>query len=355
MNTGPNRGTWSEGRDQRRRRATAPKHVPGTGGVEIVIKAAQSAGVGERELEAVRSADAALREFVRKHAGDRRSFEAMLAAGGRDEALEHEERRSHFRAGAAIWGVRARTQLLMLALKPSDTADGMLDVVQLGGLIGFERLRPDVPWIIRRLRVHDDDGKPMQGFDRAALDPCAANQGIPLYTPMCSEPLPEIRQFEGGNGWLFDEIAPGPVGRSGSLSCITGEAYRAALPFRRAEGNETARYALTVRTPVEAVVFDLLLHESLSHFSEPELQTFALIEDRPSSSRSAAPMYEPRPANALGAPPVMQTRRLAGYAEHVRAALDTAGFGPIEHFRGYRAEAEYPAAPSELKLVCSID
>lgn len=33
----------------------------------------------------------------------------------------------------------------------------MLDFVQRSGLVGLERLRTDVPWIVRRLYVHDDE------------------------------------------------------------------------------------------------------------------------------------------------------------------------------------------------------
>src|SRR5690606_4321322 len=117
-----------------------------------------------------READRVLRAFVEQHAGDRRSFETMLASGGRDERIEAEERRAYYRAGSAVWGVRARVQFLMLALRPSEKTDGMLDAVQISGLIDFERLRPDVPWIIRRLRAASDTGKGLS-FEREPLDP----------------------------------------------------------------------------------------------------------------------------------------------------------------------------------------
>lgn len=336
---------------------SAAKHMPGSGGVEIVVQAAADRGVGERWLAAVRNADSELREFVRQHAGDRRSFEAMLAAGERDERLEFEERRSFFRAGAAIWGVRARVQMLTLVLRPSETEDGMLDVLQLSGLIGFERLRPDVPWTIRRLRIYDDAGRPLKPVAREPIEPEAVVEGVPLFTPLCTEPAPEVRRFEGANGWLYNEIAPGPVGRRGEVSCVTGEVYRAALPFRRGPDNESARYALTVRTPVETVLFDLLLHEDLAHFSDPELRLFASIEDRPavvSSGGAPGPMYDPRAAHQLGSPPVLQTPRIAGYSDRVAEAVSAASFGGLGSYRGFRAEVDYPAPPCELKLICSI-
>lgn len=333
--------------------ARAARHMPGAGGVEIVLRAAAERGVESARVESAREADRLLRAFVANQAGDQRSFEAMLAAGGRDERLEYEERRAHYRAGAAVWGVRARTQLLTLALRPSESGDDLIDVVQVGGLIDFERLRPEVPWIIRRLRVADDAGRRLE-IRREPLDPAGAGSGMALLRAHCSDPLPEIRQFVGSNGWVYDELAAGEVGRKGALTCISGEIYRAALPARRSEDNTEGRYTLTVRTPVEAVVFDLLVHERLSHFAPPRTSVHGLLEDRPRGHGHAVALYEPRAADELGRPAIVQTPRIDGYSALVGEALDRAGWGGLNQFRGYRAELEYPPAPCELMLTCEI-
>jgi hypothetical protein len=332
----------------------AARHMPGSGGVEIVLRAALAQGVASRQIEAVREADQRLREFVDRHAGDRRSFEAMLTGGAPDEKLVLEERRTHYRAGAAIWGVRARVQFLMLALRPSEQEEGMLDGVQLGGLVDFERLRPDVPWIFRRLRASaTDDARTTVRMRREPLDPAGA-AGSALVTEYCSHPLPEVRQFEGTNGWVYHELAPGSVGRRGALTCVTGEIYRSAVPFLHSPENTSGRYTLIVRTPVEYVLFDLLLHRSLRHFGRASASVVGLLEDRPVGGGSAASLSEPKEAQRLGAPPVMQTSRLAMYPPMIAGAFARAGWGPIEEFVGYRMEVEYPAAPCELAMTCSI-
>ncbi len=61
----------------------------------------------------------------------------------------------------------------------------------------------------------------------------------------------------------------------GSEMCIGGR------PYLRSEENTAGRYSLTVRTPVEGVLFDVLLHESLSHFGRADLRVYGLLEDRP--------------------------------------------------------------------------
>lgn len=338
--------------------AGAARHMPGSGGVEILLKAVRKKGIDAEQIDAVRQADRDLRSFMEQHAGDRRSFEAMLASGGRDERIESEERRAYYRAGSAIWGVRARVQFLTLALRPSETDDGMLDAVQVSGLLDFERLRPDVPWIIRRLRASSDTGKGLQ-FEREPLDPAGkTGPTVPLLPAYCSEPLPELQQFTGSNGWVYDQIAPGPVGRSGALTCVTGEIYRAALPYRRSEDNTEARYTLTVRTPVEGVHFDLLLHRDLAHFESRETRVHGLLEDRPMGSTSAehrSPLMAPSPTQFLGQPPTLQTTRIPFYARMVGNALAKAGWGEAPDYRAFRADLDYPAAPCEVTMHFDIN
>ncbi len=332
----------------------AARHMPGSAGVEIVLKAAADRGVADARVDAVRSADERLRAFVRRHAGDRRSFEAMLARGGRDDRIESEERRALYKSGSAVWGVRAKAQFLVLALRPSRHDPDAIDVIQLGGMAGFERLRADVPWIIRRLTNRTDTGASSTGFAREPLDPEGVQpggQGLPLIPRFCSRPLPEIRQFRADDGTVYDEIAPGPVGRHGAVSFVTGEIYRAAIPLRWSGDNREGRYTLAVRTPVEGVVFDLLLHRDLTHFGEPSTRVFGLLEDRPGVGVGGAPMYEPEPAQRLGSPPVFQCPRLSGHAAMVAGALAMAGWDP-EAFRGYRSELDFPPAPCRVMLVC---
>ncbi len=338
----------------------AVRHMPGPGGLEIVLRAAAARGVTDGRVVAVREADQRLRAFVRRSAGDRRSFETMIARDGRRAGrMELEQRRDYFRAGSSIWGVRARLQLLTLALRPSEHEEGLLDVIQLGGLVDFERLRTDTPWIVRRLRASNDSETRMFRARREPLDgEGVLREGtLPLMHAFCSRPLPELNQFEAANGWVYDELAPGEVGREAAVTCVTGEVHRAVLPHVRHEENTAGRYTLTVRTPVEAVVFDVLLHESLSHFGAAQMRVYGLLEDRPHAGGAAAnahTLYEPEAAAELGSPAVVQTPRMSRYSALVREALTRAGWGGLDGFRGYRTELEYPPSPCDLTMVCEI-
>lgn len=337
------------------------KHLPGPGGVEIVVRAAEGLGIEASRIEAVRRADKDLRGFVRRHAGDRRTFEAMLAGARPDPQTEAEERKAFFRAGSAIWGVRAKAQLLTLALAPSASDPDRLDCVQVSGFVDLERLRPDVSWVLRRLRVHGDDGSSGEPFERVPLDPDGAAMGgsgerpLGLMSRFCTKPLPALQQRLGANGWLYDELAPGDVGRRGAVTVIAGERYIGALPRERTPDNTEGRYILTVRTPIEHVQLDLLLHPSLEQFRWPTLSMIGNIEERIASERAPGrELVEPRPADHLSRGVGSVSSPVPSYAAIVREAFERAGWGAPDSFRAFRGSFDHPPAPCEVAMSCEL-
>ncbi len=330
--------------------SSAARLMPGSGGVDIVIRAAEARGVAEGHVEAVRRADRALRAFVEKHAGDRRTFEAMFATGP-SGGLDLEVRRDLYRSASAAWGVRARTQFLTLAARPSETRPGKLDFVKVGGFVEFERLRPDVPWIISRFHTQDDHGAERYEVEREPLEP-GREGGMPFMTRHCSHPVPEINRFERG-GVVYDELAPGPIGRRGAVTVVTGERYLGPVSHERSPGNEWGVYPLLVRTPIEGLQFDLLLHPDLSHFGPARLARRGLLEDRPHSGRGYAE-WDTEGAPSLRAPFATSAGRVPRYSELLSEAFERAGWDGLDGYRGYRAEVAYPLAPSEVTLMCEI-
>ncbi len=329
----------------------AARHMPGSGGVDIVIKAAGACGVGDDRIEAMRAADRALREFVEQHAGDRRSFEAMFAAGGGAGALEQDVRRELFRAASAAWGVRARTQFLTLGLRPSLTVAGAIDFVKVGGFVELERLREDVPWIISRLTMNDDAGRDAHQVVREALEP-SVNGGMALLTRHCSHPVPPMRRFA-EKGVVYDELAPGSVGRRGATTVVMGERYIAVASHVRGPGNEWAVYPLTIRTPVEGMQFDLLLHPDLAHFGPARVAKRGLLEDRPRPAGGLMTLDTEAAASVrLGADAV--SLRVPRYGELLAEAFERAGWGEHAAYRAFRIDLDYPLVPSEITLLCEI-
>lgn len=329
----------------------AARHMPGSGGVDIVLRAAGAKGVGDDRIEAMRDADRALREFVDQHAGDRRSFEAMFAAGGRAGGLELDVRRELFRAGSGAWGVRARTQFLTLALRPSTTTPGSIDFVKVGGFVDLERLRADVPWIISRLTINDDAGRSSNQVTREPLEP-GAPEGMALMTRHCSHPMPMLRRFA-ERGVVYDELAPGPVGRRSAVSVVMGERYIAAASLIRAPGNEWAVYPLTIRTPVEGLQFDLLLHPDLERFGPARVAKRGLLEDRPRPAGGLMKL-DTEAAASVRIAAESGASRVPRYSELISEAFERAGWGESEGYRAFRVDLDYPLVPSEVTLMCEI-
>jgi hypothetical protein len=121
--------------------------------------------------------------------------------------------------------------------------------------------------------------------------------------------------------------------------------------------NTAGQYRLIVRTPVQHVLFDLYLHESLTHWGEPTVRIDSLLEDRPRTEMTAgasAPILAPSDAVRLGVPPRVQSPKYSDHGNLVRWAIERAGWGSLDEFRGYRAEFEYPPPPCEFEVSSAI-
>ena len=144
---------------------------------------------------------------------------------------------------------------------------------------------------------------------------------------------------------------------SSQAPALTGGVYRAAIPRRWGPDNETARYTLTVRTPVEVVLFELLIHEDVPEFGDPTLQVLGLLEDRPrgiGSTAHASELKSEVSAISLGRPATTHSARVSIASRLAPAALDRDGWGDLSAYRAFRAEMAYPIAPCELGLSCAI-
>ncbi len=343
--------------------STAIRYLPGTGGVEILLAACAQNGADDAVVIEVKRADRVLRECVSKHAGDLQTFESMLAAGQsgiQNERAALENRRSHFRSGSSMWGVRADLQFLTFALMPSRVRPGYLDVTQVSGFHGFERLRPDVPWTIRRLKANNDSNTDIYKVVREPLDDECRSLGLPpLFRDYCTQPLPKLHQVQSTTGWLYDELAPGEVGREGKTTVVLGECYRGLLPLEPSEDNRSGMYSLTVRTPVRNVVFDVLCHESLTQLGHPVAQVKGILEDRGPEREGAGSRFSrfilaPEPAVALSGADYLHTQWFHGYGKMFEDALSRSGFDDTSKFRGYRLQREFPEFPCELKFTVTL-
>ncbi len=334
----------------------ASKHLPGAGGVQILLKAARANGVPKKCVDEVHDADRALRRFVSEHAGSRRTFEAMLAGTLRTEESDYEERRAMYRAGSIVWGVRARVQMGAMIIKPSDNAPGMIDTITLSGLFDFERLRADIPWIIRRsLQIDSPDHDPTAR--RPLVSPTSDEHSLSLIPKYCSGPLPGIRELVGPDKMVYTEIVSTPVGRSGATTTVMGDLFTDC--DIGGPGAEGVFANMELHTPVEYAVNDVYIHEDLAQLTDPRVHVFSRIEHRPNTcdlENLQVALYQPTTASELGAHRIGEPRsgvpnaRIDVYEEMLADAIGLAGWRRDLRFRGFRAELTYPPVPCRLTL-----
>lgn len=325
------------------------RHLPGRSGMDIVVRACAAAGAATESLDGMRTAIDDLDRLITDHAGDRATFDVLIGhVLGADEAAN---RKQLFKAAAGVLGVQARVQLLMAVLAPSRDAPDRLDVAHASGFIDLQRLRPDLAWIIRRSRYHADDEGGAFLPQAEALDPGVnLTDGPPLVHQFCSPDLPPIHRFPAPDGFQYDELTPGRLGRSGAVTCIMGEITRSVASHVRTPENRKGTYTLTVRTPVEHVLLDLAVHRD-AHHAPPRLRIHSLFEGRPAGAASIE--TSTTPVESLGAPPTFQTPASDAHSELASLLFERAGWDPRD-FEAWRVAMPFPPAPCDLVLECEL-
>lgn len=335
----------------------ASQLVPGRPGLRIFVRAANRHKVGEDVLKSV---DAAFEEFQRvmkSHAGDRRSFNAMLAghATGDELRADLEHRKGAFHHLSYLWGVQARTHLSSTIVRASDDRRDYFDCVTLRGYIDLRWIRPNVSWSINRMSTVDNFGNVSTDFGRQPLSPAPEGDRdgaeLPLLREFCSQPPPKLQVSDSFAGDKWHQLVAGAVGNSGSLTCLLGEIGRAVEPYVRSESYPRLVVAAFPRTPAETLIFDLIIHRDMLGRLNPTAHLFGDLFDRGSNCPlevDRLPLAEKVEFLGSGADAV-HAAEVPRYPEMARYAFDRAGW-PASEFDVYRVRVPYPLIPTRLEI-----
>ena len=336
----------------------AGPHVPSRANLRSFLRAATKQGVPARLIEAASSAAEEFEQMVARHAGDRATFDSMVSALGPDETAEQlnlVHRRLAFRGQRHILGVQAKTQLKLVAMQPGDDPM-MLDGIRVEGFVGLRQLRGTAPLIISHSGARNDDGSVVQ-IQREPLEPVSGSHGLALLQDFCSKPLPELRAVQTQDGFVDGEILSQDVGNRAAVTCVEGHITRCALHRYSTEGDRVSGNVVTVRTPCEVVILDLMLHEDTYGPVEPTVfvhaeHTGEMLWDGVIRKRHRLPVYQS--VSYLGkGPSVLHTPDIPRYAQMGRYALERAGWEG-EKFDVYRCRIEYPVMPSSIVVVFDL-
>ncbi len=335
----------------------AVRFMPSNAGISTLTRSLRNLGVEANTIQRLEDSARAFRSLVDHHAGDRTSLEMLVGAhpeggaGGLDENnAEIQWREKAFLGNSFIWGAQAKTQMSITMTCPSDTKPNWFDLVQVRGLVGLRRVRPDIHWLVGQSVIIDDVETPNDS-QRLPLDADAASRmdGVPILADFCSQPLPQLRRRKIEDGLVNDELLPAPVGTTGQQTIVTGEMIRALAPNYATYENKRALFGSVVRTPSEVFVHDHFVHRDLFPNVERELCVFGELNSPVSQDDDdLLPVSETVESRGMG----MSVARMAdvpGYMNLLKYIFDSLGWN-AEEFNVFRVRMEYPPMPSSVMV-----
>lgn len=325
------------------------ENLPGPGVTEALLAGAARLGAPEGTCERVRAAVRGVRELVTEHAGDRQSLSMMLAQGTDGDAPDAEEsyRRQGFLCASYLWGVQARTQV-MTSILHEGSGDGVVDAVAIRSLIDLRRLRSDRPWVIVRTGCYSTkaqlkDGRyrePILDHNNPARAPVLEEFSSPRELPVRVLPVTPT---------LVDlELAEGPVGNSGLVTCTTAEVFR-NLPQFKSAAQPTGLIGPLVLTPCRVVIHDVIVHEGARPVLPFRTRVYGDARGEgfhPLHERNLLPIGAAmRPLG--GGLECLETPDVSRYPELVRHVYERLGWRPAG-IEVYRLRLTYPVMPSTV-------
>jgi hypothetical protein len=325
--------------------------LPRHGSIEILLSACQRAGAGERAVERIRTAVAALDELVATHAGDRETLDMMLADDGDTSTTAiMESRRQAFLGNSGIWGIRCRTRFSLTALGPNHAGDGLMDLAMLAGVVGVRRLRTDVSVPLHVRFGYNDDGSERT---ESQVDSLSGDW-------VTEDRVPLVREFSvGGDGELLAtpdptggiryELAPGPVGNTAQTTWVFGWRESAFASMYADETNHFGEHGVRNLIPAESLQADLLVHRSLPIARNAETMLISgLGGERLGQFAGVRFDYLPMPERlqSIGhEPPVVSSTVVPRYPDMVDLLMQRMKWD-INQFVGYRLVMKYPPIPT---------
>lgn len=245
-------------------------YIPRAEAVHKALLAASERGFPENAIARVRKAHADFEALVKKHGGNRATFDAMIAALGRGQSdqLDFRHRRAAFRADAQLWGLQVRTLYRAFILQ-AGASPTLEEAAVISGVVALRALRP-VPSVRlgRRLVALVKSGKDATPSEQAVTDP-----GPAVLKEFCTKPLPEIETIREGDAWA-DSIRLVGIGQMARVSCFVSDHLRdAPTPTP----NPRCEVATIVSLPSEEFILDLVAPRGWTDPTTVQTATFGSI------------------------------------------------------------------------------
>jgi hypothetical protein len=271
---------------------SASRHLPGLAGLRIFARAVNAAGATAASVAQFETALAELESVIAKHAGTRSAFRALLThctdePQADDRAIGF--RRGAFEANAALWGIQARTRLMMAFFTVGEL--GAVDVALVSGFLGLSRSRRDLSWPVARRRVigHEARGS---ACSARPFDPGVELDAAPMLSEYSTIRGESLRPIGTDNGTWY-ELPEGNIGLRGAVDCVFGERLTGVGPALR----DVAEVMLRVDLPVEHVLLEVFIARAIPVTGAPTVSQYSLLtggtgENSPDRERGRIPVAE---------------------------------------------------------------
>lgn len=331
---------------------TTLSRIPGPEPVRRIIRALQRRGTA---TEIVRAAELAIDQFeqlVRQSAGDRATFDGIIAQLLPDARRQFESRTRQllYRGHSQLKGFSSEVEFTTVLVQPSREGE-FVDYIVLFGMQGLRRHRPGAevrlatwmmfhdrpPWQLTTL-----DGQPLTDWSAGRLD------------DFSTAPPPRIRVRESGDTYLYT-LADENFGPDSSVDLVFAQWSRNTAPLY-SDPPERRRTGLgaEVDRPTRVLQLDALVRDDVYPDCEPEL----FVID--TSFRGMANINDPGRApdridggetiTPLGRDPRnFRSALVARYGEMLTEVARKAG-SDLKRFRGYRTVIEYPPYGSQITM-----
>lgn len=331
------------------------RHMPGPEPLRRLAHSAGKKGVSAKLVRELEEAAAEFEELIRKEAGDRSGFDALLASWVPEARREFEVRRKQaaFRAMSQLVGKCVDVQLATVLMAPSRSGE-KIDVVWISGLLGLQRLRPGVPVKLASRRIDAPKGE-LGPRHPVTLDGREVEGMEGLCLPEhCTSPLPTLRAERVGDVVHYS-LGEAGFGPNAKLDVVYAEVNADELPRYVELVPKRKRYVFAeVSLPAGRLVFDALVHRELIRDGQPSLHVYdtvlegvANVNDR---TRDVSRLDLLETLQPLGAGVGnLRTSEMPWYSELLGSACSKLGWNAGE-FRAFRAEVEYPIYGSQVTM-----
>ncbi|MCA9271996.1 MAG: hypothetical protein KDA31_03005 [Phycisphaerales bacterium] len=311
--------------------------IPGPESLRAAVSASEDHGVDVSLSSAAYEAIDAFATMIRDQYGTRAALNAAL---GKDsprlsERVATNSRADVFNGMRRIIGVEAQVWVNAMFFLPSKADDTVIETTTLHGALGIRRLRPDTPFYFVFGSPFVEPGRDGRNLTASPL------KLHDFYTNAPAKLESAMLGYQLCHRLVHDQLGKDAVVDTLVVSHDTMGSKRYADEKSALRG-----MSLVMDLPARALVFDVIVHESLFPGSDAELYVYKpgargpSNPNDPSSQRDRIPITESveQAPHGLAAFDVPEVPR---YAEMIGRICNTAGYD-LNRFRTYRLAMPYP-------------